>query len=572
MNHQRLTMIPFQAQKEYLYVKPTENKVNITIFSVPKPFSGLIGTIQRNAILSWSKLKLASQIILFGDEEGTGALCQELGICHVPEVTLNEYGTPMLDGIFAEVEKQANSEIVAYVNADIILMNDFTEAITAVSEELDKFLMIGRRWNIDLFKELSFAANWEESLRSLVGKQGCLAPHDAKDYFVFPKHLYAKIPPFAVGRGYWDNWMVNEALNRGYPLVDASLAVLAVHQEHTYIHVQGGKNEAYMGKEAQRNKTAGNVNGRGTISEANWQLKTWQWKNLPTVSVIITSKSAGQELTVASILSETYADYEIIVADDGVGKESEPGKIRYFPGEKLGVLAAGNYGLKLARGEFVLFLNADCLLLPGALAAQVACFAAEASTLDLVLSSWQLNPKEKSARDGGAMVEPWKYLPDLEDVHIWKLWQLWQPLSNSQIMYRRDRLNLIGGFDTRLEPQAAMVDVVLRLIALKGCRAKWLREPTCNCLKNNFNHNLEPMKIAQDAEKVIDNFFSGAEVKEWMRLLEDRARLTTMEWLAWLMYSHKKFTEMSNYINKSLKYIPAEKPLPAWQEQLQKFS
>ena len=42
----------------------------LTIFTSPKPFTGHSRVIQRNAIKSWALLRLAPQIILFGNEEG----------------------------------------------------------------------------------------------------------------------------------------------------------------------------------------------------------------------------------------------------------------------------------------------------------------------------------------------------------------------------------------------------------------------------------------------------------------------------------------------------------------------
>jgi hypothetical protein len=46
----------------------------MTIFAIPKPFIGQIGVIQKNAIASWTKLSPRPEIILFGDEIGTGAI------------------------------------------------------------------------------------------------------------------------------------------------------------------------------------------------------------------------------------------------------------------------------------------------------------------------------------------------------------------------------------------------------------------------------------------------------------------------------------------------------------------
>ena len=40
------------------------------------------------------------------------------------------------------------------------------------------------------------------------------------DYFLFPRHLFAEIPEFAIGRAGWDNWMIYQARRQGWPVVD----------------------------------------------------------------------------------------------------------------------------------------------------------------------------------------------------------------------------------------------------------------------------------------------------------------------------------------------------------------
>ena len=47
----------------------------------------------------------------------------------------------------------------------------------------------------------------------------------------------AEIPPFALGRWYWDNWLVYRARRLGGALIDASACVMAIHQNHDYRHI-----------------------------------------------------------------------------------------------------------------------------------------------------------------------------------------------------------------------------------------------------------------------------------------------------------------------------------------------
>src|ERR1700730_85846 len=52
------------------------------------------------------------------------------------------------------------------------------------------------------------------------------------------------VPPFAIGRGYWDNWLMRCARERRANLVDATGVVVAVHQDHDYGHVTGVPGDA----------------------------------------------------------------------------------------------------------------------------------------------------------------------------------------------------------------------------------------------------------------------------------------------------------------------------------------
>jgi glycosyltransferase involved in cell wall biosynthesis len=526
---------------KYLYFESQADiKQKVTIFSIPKPFVGHIGTIQRNAIISWSLLNPQPEIILFGDEVGTKEIAAELDLLHVSEIKRNQYGTPLLKTVFTEVEQRASHDLLVYLNADIILMDDFLTSITAVAEQLDKFLVIGRRWNVDFDHRLEFDLHWSKNLRQLVVTQGCLACYQCKDYFVFPKHLFSNIPEFAVGRGYWDTWMVHQALESNYPVVDASLGAMVVHQNHDYDHIPGGKNEAYMGKEAENNKFLGNSKISGTIADATWQLKPSQTKNLPQVSIVITpSDDARQmEMTILSILSQKDSSYEIIAIDDGSDDKLQTilqpyqQQIGYISGQESGILAACNHSLKITQGEFIIFIPAGCLLLPGALKKQISGFEEEASTLDILLSGWQFISDRNSfhslsikANQPSLAIknQPWKTVPNLENLHIWKLNEIWQPFHESVVMFRRSSLNSIGGFQTKLNYLAAIIEAIITLTFLKGSRAMWLEQSTA-IISESFLHNFQTtINLTQEKQEVVNLFYQRREIKKWMRILQNEA-------------------------------------------------
>ena len=246
----------------------------LTIFTIPKPFRGHITIIQRNAIQSWLRLRPVCELILFGDDEGTAEVADEFGVRYIPEVARNEYGTPLINDLFAKAQTLANSDFLCYVNADIILMSDFMEAVQQITSWRRRFLIVGQRWDIDLDKLWNFENNdWEKKLRSYVAKHGVIHPPSGSDYFIFPKGILRTLPPFAVGRPGWDNWVIYHARAIGIPVIDATPMVTVVHQNHDYSHVFNKTDEPWEGPESNLNRDLiGSWDRVFTLQDANWVL------------------------------------------------------------------------------------------------------------------------------------------------------------------------------------------------------------------------------------------------------------------------------------------------------------
>ena len=227
----------------------------ITFFSTPKPFRGHIGIIQRNAIRSWKLAHPDAEVILFGDEEGAAETARELGARHETEVDRNSLGTPLLSSLFDRADRLARHDRLCFLNADILLTDDFLAACSQLSKIYERSLMVGRRCDVDITEPWDFShPDWGLRLRSLARERGKLRPPQWIDFFVFPRGLlYERIPPFAVGRPGYDNWLLWKVRSMRVPVVDATPVVLAIHQNHDYSHHPGGQQGLWQDVEAKQN-------------------------------------------------------------------------------------------------------------------------------------------------------------------------------------------------------------------------------------------------------------------------------------------------------------------------------
>jgi hypothetical protein len=207
----------------------------ITLFTTAKPFTGQNGVIQRNALKSWTLLGPDVEVILFGDEPGAAEAARELNIRHEARVERLEGKLPYVNSLFLRAEQLARNDILCYANCDIVFLPDFCRAVARVREMLSSFLMVGRRWDTDITNSIDFSdINWPRYVRQLALAANGQMNGWWIDYFAFSRGLFGlEFPPLVVGRPPWDNWTVWKALQKG-PVVDASDAVLAVHQNHDY--------------------------------------------------------------------------------------------------------------------------------------------------------------------------------------------------------------------------------------------------------------------------------------------------------------------------------------------------
>ncbi|NCD25326.1 MAG: glycosyltransferase family 2 protein [Deltaproteobacteria bacterium] len=170
---------------------------------------------------------------------------------------------------------------------------------------------------------------------------------------------------------------------------------------------------------------------------------------MPFISVIIPTHNRADVLgrAVASVLAQTWTDFELIVIDDGstdhtaaVLAEFGDPRLTGMHQENKGVSAARNQGIAASSGQCIALLDSDDSWLPDKLARQVAFMRESGMEISQTDEIWirdgvRVNPCRKHAKQAG-----WFLGRSLELCLI----------SPSCVMFSRALWNELGPFDERL--------------------------------------------------------------------------------------------------------------------------
>ena len=180
------------------------------------------------------------------------------------------------------------------------------------------------------------------------------------------------------------------------------------------------------------------------------------------VSVIIPTFNRAEKVAraISSVIAQTFADFEIIVVDDGSEDNTEQTVAQFDERlvyiahhSNLGVSAARNTGIKKSCAPLIAFLDSDDHWLPEKLAVQVKFFnnhpqAVACQTEETwIRKGKRVNPKKKHLKPSGDIFEPSLKLC---------------LVSPSAVMLKRSLLEEVGLFDEDL-PACEDYDLWLRI-------------------------------------------------------------------------------------------------------------
>ena len=202
------------------------------------------------------------------------------------------------------------------------------------------------------------------------------------------------------------------------------------------------------------------------------------------VSVVVPTYNRAYCLgrALESVVGQTYANWELIVVDDGstdgtaemvqAGYGSE-GRMRYIRQANAGVSAARNAGIREARGEYVAFMDSDDVWKPWKLEAQLACLGMfpEAGMVWAEFEGMDENGVTVSERYLRKMYGAYRHFGSFEDLFerstemavpglgtdarvycgtIYSEMLLGSLVHTSTVLLKRERLEQVVGFDEGL--------------------------------------------------------------------------------------------------------------------------
>lgn len=198
----------------------------------------------------------------------------------------------------------------------------------------------------------------------------------------------------------------------------------------------------------------------------------------PCVTVLVAVYNGGAYLpeSVESILAQTLTDFELLVVDDA-STDATPAylasltdaRVRVLRNEdNIGQAPSLNRGLREARGRYVARLDADDLMLPTRLARQVAVLDAEPRAA--LVGTW-IDVVDEAGRlwaSGSGDISTFAELVAATLANAY-------PFGHPSLMYRRDVVDALGGYDPSLAP-AEDKDLYRRL-TLARWEVRVVREP-----------------------------------------------------------------------------------------------
>ena len=216
---------------------------------------------------------------------------------------------------------------------------------------------------------------------------------------------------------------------------------------------------------------------RQVISRASMRVLTPPARTAPvrsprvTVAVPTCNGAAFIQEAIASILAQTFDDFELLIVDDAsdddtlalVAAVQDPRLSIVRHAVRRGLVANWNRCLDAASGEYITIFHQDDVMAPDSLARRVAVLDAESAVAFVHSKVWQIGP------DGTPLPDAWPATPADADAGVHAGREYFSRLFRDEtvvccpaVMMRRHAVLRHGGFDAHL-PFTAGLEMWMRL-------------------------------------------------------------------------------------------------------------
>jgi glycosyltransferase involved in cell wall biosynthesis len=213
----------------------------------------------------------------------------------------------------------------------------------------------------------------------------------------------------------------------------------------------------------------------------------------PPVSVVIPCYNQGHFLdeAITSALGQAYRPVEVIVVDDGsadrTGEVAHAWGVRCLRQANRGLPAARNAGLAASTGEYVVFLDADDRLLPGALEVGAAALARHPE------AAFAVGRHRRIAADGSRLPTPVR--PRVDRDHYVSLVRACWIAMPATVMHRHALLRRLAGFDPAFR-HAEDYELYLRLARRSPIFDHYTEVAEYRQHADTLSRSAEPMLVA----------------------------------------------------------------------------
>jgi glycosyltransferase involved in cell wall biosynthesis len=297
-------------------------------------------------------------------------------------------------------------------------------------------------------------------------------------------------------------------------------------------------------------------------------------------TVVIPSYNDARYLdgAIESALSQTSPPHEIIIVDDGSTDntisvcEKFSDSVRLISQPNAGLAAARNKGVKLARTERIVFLDADDRLLPNALSYQHDALKMHPEVDVLAYNFWHVTPSGERLSDclvahatgihtitwsKDADSGPWIATGGLVEALLKDY-----PIAPAASSIRRSTLETCGGFNEAIRTSEDL-DLFLRLAKL-GQVFAFIPKPLSLVLQRPKSLCRGNPRAIADRLGVLTNFGKTHELTGYEASALRKARANCEVGLSWQEFDNKAYAKSRSHALRAMSMGRIQQGAKAW--------